>query len=58
MKPFKLCKCGRLCATGYCSECRTKDATARSIRIRERMDKNAKVGCQDEHRSNKEGQAL
>jgi hypothetical protein len=39
MKPFKQCKCGRLCATGYCSECRTKDDTVRTIKAREIMDR-------------------
>lgn len=41
MKPFKQCKCGRLCATGYCSECRTKDDTARTVAAREKMDREA-----------------
>ena len=39
MKPFKQCKCGTLCRTGYCSECRAKDAAARTIMAREKMDR-------------------
>lgn len=38
MKLFKQCKCGTFCATGYCSECRAKDAAARTIKAREKMD--------------------
>ena len=43
MKPFKLCRVCKVnyCATGYCSECRTKDATARTIKAREKMDREA-----------------
>jgi hypothetical protein len=48
MKPFKKCKCGRLCATGYCSECRTKDDTARTIKAREVMDRKKGV-AKDEY---------
>lgn len=41
MKPFKLCRVCKVnwCATGYCSECRAKDATARTIKAREKMDR-------------------
>jgi hypothetical protein len=41
VKPFKLCKCGRYCESGYCSECRTKDASKATIAAREVMDKAA-----------------
>jgi hypothetical protein len=41
MIPFKQCKCGTFCATGYCSECRAKDSTARTIKAREKMDREA-----------------
>ena len=41
MKPYKLCKCGRYCESGYCSECRVKDDTRATIEAREVMDKAA-----------------
>jgi hypothetical protein len=43
MKPFKLCRvCGKnYCESGYCSECRTKDATRATIAAREVMDRKA-----------------
>ena len=41
VKPFKLCRvCGKnYCLSGYCSFCRDKDATARTIVTREKMDR-------------------
>jgi hypothetical protein len=41
MKPFKLCRvCKKnYCISGYCSECRTKDASAATIKAREVMDR-------------------
>jgi hypothetical protein len=41
VKPFKLCRvCGKnYCESGYCSECRTKDATRATIAVREVMDR-------------------
>ncbi|RCX20919.1 hypothetical protein DFR58_101121 [Anaerobacterium chartisolvens] len=51
-RPFKYCKCGTLCATGYCSECRARDATVKTIAARERMDR-AAVGSGSSKKSNK-----
>jgi hypothetical protein len=41
VKPLKLCRvCGKnYCLSGYCSFCRDKDATARTIAAREVMDR-------------------
>jgi hypothetical protein len=50
VKPFKQCKCGRLCATGYCSECRTKDDTARTIKAREVMDRKKGASKVERHK--------
>jgi hypothetical protein len=49
MKPFKLCRvCKKnYCESGYCSECRTKDATKATIAAREVMDKF--VGEKEKH---------
>jgi hypothetical protein len=30
MKPFKQCRCGAWCATGYCLDCRRRDELARA----------------------------
>jgi hypothetical protein len=45
VKPLKLCrKCGKnYCLSGYCSFCRDKDATARTIAAREVMDRKEEV---------------
>lgn len=41
VKPFKLCRvCGlNYCESGYCSECRTRDASKATIAAREVMDR-------------------
>lgn len=41
VKPLKLCRKCRVnyCLSGYCSFCRDKDSTAKTIAAREKMDK-------------------
>lgn len=40
MKPFKLCKCGTYCASGYCQSCRFKDQKEKDL---ERLNKKLEV---------------
>jgi hypothetical protein len=43
MKPFKRCRCGAWCATGYCLECRRNDELAKARTLEEkRLTKNKK----------------
>jgi hypothetical protein len=44
MKPFKQCRCGAWCATGYCLDCRRKDELAKAkIREEKRLQRLSKV---------------
>jgi hypothetical protein len=41
VKPLKLCRVCHInyCLSGYCQYCRDKDATERTIKAREKMDR-------------------